>query len=586
MNTSNTLSDVLYILFDDLRPEFGFLDSEGLRLHHTPNFDRLSREGAFFDLAFSQVAFCAPSRASFLTGLRPDSTGSVHNDQLERFGVPRSAPLPHGITVFDAFKRSGYTTAAVGKIFHFGEAHPSLDLPVVSSTQDLLGRPCDSVAAVNVQEPRAGRLFGFPKACDLPFGSFVDQRVTAHSVRYLRRLSSGGHARPPFMLAVGYLRPHNPYQFPAKYLEGVARANETDVATVFRRHESQPGIAFADQGDCIHQKCQREQRRFYRAAVSYVDALLGLLLKEVRKLKLENSALVVVHADHGISLGENGAWQKRTNFDHASRVPLFIRDPRTSPAADGLRVRQPVELVDVLPTLLDLSGVASRYSMPGHLQGRSLRPFLDGTCEGFPRSCSFPHLNLDRFKHAFMLQPRLLYVTRNTTHPPFVDGGLSISEIGMDSVELEKGVAQSERRKADPRCSSELAFGGVFGPGRSCRIVAMGYSVRSRSYRYTRWERWPAHALGGDNHIWTAGKGTLLAEELYNHSAEETGGGRIGNGVSEQVNLAAQGAPASFHLRSIKLELMHALVAHGARGSRVMLSRTKATSSTRSDTDA
>jgi len=567
MNRSRPLSDVLYILFDDLRAEFGFLHSESPSLH-TPNFDRLSREGTFFDLAFSQVSFCVPSRTSFLTGMRPDSTGSVHNDQLQRFGMPRSVPLPRGITVFDAFKHVGYVTGAVGKIFHFGEAHPSLDLPLVDATHDLLGRPCDSKTATNVQEPHAHLLYGFPKACDLPFGSFVDQRVTAHAIRYLRRLSSGGHSRPPFMLAVGHLRPHSPYQFPAKYLEGVSRANETDVAAVFRRHESQPRIAFADQGDCIHRKCQREQRRFYRAAVSYIDGLLGLLLKEVRKLGLENSALVVAHADHGISLGENSAWQKRTNFDHASRVPLFIRDPRNSPAADGRRVSEPVELIDVLPTLLDLSGATSRSGVPGHLEGRSLRPFLDGVCDGFPRTCSFPQLELDHFKHAFMLQPRLLYIARNSTRDTFVDGGLSIGEIGIENVELATGLSQSERRKADSRCSATLAFGGVFGPGRSCRIVAMGYSVRSRKYRYTRWERWPAHGAGDDGHFWTPSKGALLAEELYNHSAEEIDGGTIGNGASEQVNLAVQGAPLAdaFHLRSIKLELMRALVARSARG--------------------
>ena len=170
--------NVLYVLFDDLRADYGF-GSDASSSGHTPNLDKLSQTGVKFELAFSQVAFCVPSRTSFLTGLRPETTTSVHNDQVKRFRDNRLAPLRPGTTVLDAFKRAGYTTAAVGKIFHFGEAHPSLDLPVLTNTHDLLGRPCDRPDATDVRVPKAVARYGFPRACQLPFGSFVDQRAAA-----------------------------------------------------------------------------------------------------------------------------------------------------------------------------------------------------------------------------------------------------------------------------------------------------------------------------------------------------------------------------------------------------------------------
>ena len=192
------LKNVLYILADDLRPEFRFTNPETAL--YTPSFDQLAREGSYFGLAFSQVAFCVPSRTSFLTGLRPEVTGSIHNDQLDRFGDARNAPLRPGWTVFDDFQRAGFLTAAVGKIFHFAEDHPGIAMKAVTETNDLLGRPCDTANATNILEPESSsaRRFGFPKVCDLPFGAFVDERVAAMAVSFLRRLQQ---TKQPWLLA-------------------------------------------------------------------------------------------------------------------------------------------------------------------------------------------------------------------------------------------------------------------------------------------------------------------------------------------------------------------------------------------------
>ena len=320
---------------------------EGLwrRLHLRHRRTIAARErGASFGLAYSQVAF-ACAAGLLLTGSAPEATLSIHNDQVERFGNKRLAPLRPGFTVLDAFKRAGYVTAAVGKIFHFAEAHPSLDLPIKPSTHDLLGRPCDSPGAKDVRVPQAHARFGFPKACRLPFGSFVDERVAAAAIGYLRELAKRHEQHEePFLLLVGFLRPHNPYQFPSQHLDKLPAANATAAAAVRYRHASQPLLAYADSTECTQRKCSREQRRFYRAAVSHADEMLGLVLNELRSKHLIQTTLVVAHSDHGFSLGENGAWQKRMAFDHAARVPLLIRDPTLPHANRGMRIdHAPVE---------------------------------------------------------------------------------------------------------------------------------------------------------------------------------------------------------------------------------------------------
>lgn len=561
---------VLYVLFDDLRADLGS-SSSASRSHYAPNIAQLANSSASFELAFSQVAFCVPSRSSFLTGIRPDKTASVHNDQILRFGKNRLAPLRPGLTVFDAFRKAGYTTAAVGKIFHFGEAHPSLDLPVLPTTHDLLGRPCDTPSAKDVRKARSQSPFGFPTACRLPFGSFVDERIAAGAIGYLRKLVNQGRgaleklvpptwsARPskPFLLAVGFMRPHNPYQFPSQYLDRLPLANETDVAAVRWRHASQPALAFADSTECSRAKCSREQRRYYRGAVAHADEMLGLVLRELDRLRVATETLVVMHADHGFSLGENGAWQKRSNFDHATRVPLIIRDP-TLPHTAGMRIAHaPVELTDVLPTLLDLSGAGALVRPPSHLQGRSLRPLLT------PHASAHEH----SFRYAFMLQPRLLYLSRNinTTDAGVrqrtlvIDGNANVSDV----LPRDGGNRWLKMKPRD--CSTELVAGG-FGPGRACHFVAMGFSVRSKRWRYTRWERWPID--GNSSRVWTVGEGALLAEELYCYGCQNRSSAPDASGseVAEEVNLAgprttrrASGPPAAL-VHNAKQSLMRALL--------------------------
>ena len=591
--------NVLYLLADDLRPEFNFTDPWHQPPLATPNFDRLARTSTYFGLAFSQTAFCVPSRASFLTSLRPETTRSVHNDQLHRVGAPRMAPLRPGWTTFDAFRDAGYATAASGKIFHFAEEHPALSMKTIAGTHDLLGRPCDTRRdALDVVEPTEAPYFGFPKVCSLPFGSFTDQRTTAAAVMYMRRLSNGSK---PFLLAVGFSRPHNPYQYPTKYLMMQPEANAIDVAAVRRRHPSQPVIAYADSIDCRAIGCEREQRRYYRGAVTYVDALLGILLDELEALHVEASTLVVVHSDHGFSLGENGAWQKRTNFDHATRVPLFVRDPSRPSSFGRNLVHSPVELVDVLPTMYDLAGATKHAAAPDRWQGRSLRSLLEAGNEA-PEKAEAARVG-EHWRYAWMLQPRMLYLPRHARKKMkkkkkksvsvLLDGVVAaaaasvVDNTGSDADEGEGPFVRKSGRSlitevAQPprddelNCTLSLLGPGTFGPGRTCQFFAMGFSVRSHSYRYTRWERWPPEGLDllealeparfheDITNFWTVGEGALLAEELYNYDfrrdADAPESAVRETSRAEEVNLLGTAVASSVEVQRVKAELWHALL--------------------------
>lgn len=685
--------NVLYILADDLRPEFHFTDPQ-LNLI-TPNFDRLSREGAYFGLAFAQVAFCVPSRTSFLTGMRPETTRSLDNDQIMRFGSDGNEPLKPGYTVFDAFRSVGYTTGAVGKIFHVVEDHPALSHPMLKETVGLLQRPCDDSDAKDVMSPDEW-VFGVPKVCSLPFGRFVDQRV-AHWARV--RIGEFAKLQRPWLLAVGFMRPHNPFHFPVQYLTMQAPSNATHLARVRFRHASQPSIAYGNNPmGCRSRTCEQQLRRFYHGAVSYIDSLLGSVLYKLQELDLERSTLVVMHADHSTSLGENGAFQKRSLFDHATRVPLFIRDPMR-PDSAGQRIHVPVELVDVLPTLLDISGVKRANSgLPSRLEGRSLSQLLNPTAAveapteagrssssyppgssstsslstrglvektslsprdqagstvapgGRARSLSTQPVNprphqaasgslrkplsdsqqlwrpaaltsngtakrtarakLD-WRYAFMLQPRLLYLTRTPRREPILGYLIAAAVAVNDSIVLRgawrhqadlrwiqeaasvaqhgshadaaphlDGTQPPGMRKVQPTACDRLELKEMgFGEGIACRFVAMGFSVRSRYFRYTRWERWPPGNDPSRNvsvpmppRIWTVGEGAVLAEELYNYSAppdastdESNATFSMVDGNAEEINLLASSAANSSKIVHLRDTLLRALLRKRAR---------------------
>lgn len=396
--TTSPRRNVLFIAIDDLRPEIGCYGAGHMK---TPNLDALARRGTVFRRAYCQQAVCAPSRASLLTGRRPDSTGVF--DLRTHF----RKRLPDAITLPQLFVRHGWHAAAMGKIYHPGlDDEPSWSEPVY-----LPGRPVWGTSAtleairaeeVRQQEARARNDRSVVRAAPLRPGvaryhpgrrqvrgpswemaefaeEDLDDGATArHAVETLRHLKREGK---PFFLAVGFARPHLPFVAPKKYFD-LYPPESIRLPEAGQRPAGAPPFALEDFGELrtyadipssgpLPEAKARELIRAYCASVSFMDAQLGRVLDELDRLGLRDSTVVVAWGDHGWHLGDLGHWCKHTNFEVATRSPLIVAAPGQK--APGRHSDALIEFVDVYPTVAELCGVP----VPEEIEGRSFAPLLD-----------------------------------------------------------------------------------------------------------------------------------------------------------------------------------------------------------------
>jgi arylsulfatase A-like enzyme len=370
--------NVLFIVVDDLRPELGCYGSHGAL---SPNIDRLAAEGVLFEQAYCQQAVCAPSRASVLTGLRPDSTG-IHDLQ-----TPVSDALPDVLTLPQHFKDNGYQTVSIGKVYHHAQDDiGAWTTPPTQSRGDWKGRGYltdEAVEAMRVQErellARGDRRRGIGpafEAADVPDDAYHDGKDADAAIRELARLKGD-----PFFMALGFHKPHLPFNAPKRYWdmygpEDIALA-ENDAPpegvtpfSLTNFGELRGYFGIPAEGP-VPDDIARKLVHGYRACVSYMDAQVGRVLDAVEELGLTDDTVVMLWGDHGWKLGEHGSWCKHTNFEIDTRAPLIVRAPERQ--APGHRTSALVEFVDMYPTLCDLCGI----STPSHLEGTSFAPLLN-----------------------------------------------------------------------------------------------------------------------------------------------------------------------------------------------------------------
>lgn len=360
--------NVLFIAVDDLNNDLG---AYGHDLVRSPHIDRLAAQGMRFDRAYCQYPVCNPSRASFLTGLYPEQTGVLTNQDTFRVHIPEVVTLPQW------FRQHGYYVARVGKLFHY-------NVPLGIGTDGL----DDSLSWDHVVNPRGidrevhdrihtltpGQFGGTLSwlSLDDDEGEHTDALGASAAIALLEEHHAAQTDQPIF-LAVGFYRPHTPYVAPQSYFEKYPLEDIHPVMEEPGDRDDIPVAALADRPK--QRELTVEQRReiiqAYYASISFMDTQVGRLLDALERLDMADNTIVVFVSDHGYHLGHHGLWQKGDLFEGSVRVPLIVATPESRHA--GAATEALTELVDLYPTLVELSGLP----LPEHLAGQSMTPILE-----------------------------------------------------------------------------------------------------------------------------------------------------------------------------------------------------------------
>ena len=400
-----TKPNVLFIIVDDLKPILGCYGDPFVK---TPNIDRFAKEGVVFTNTYCQQAVCGPSRASFLTGMRPDYTG-VWDLETEMRNINHEI-----LSMPQFFKQNGYITAGIGKVFDSRSVDenidkPSWSIPFYKKSNDYypkeMGKAKGRYRGVKVLEEieiyekiggakglTGKELSNFIKinakpsveSLDIPDNAYIDGATVLHSKDILKVLKENAK---PFFFAVGITKPHLPFAVPKKYWDLYNR-DEIQLAEFRENANNSPLVAYHGAGELYKYADippiasfsdvkggmelpfdkQKELIHGYYASVSYADALIGKLISTLVSLNLKDNTIVTIIGDHGWHLGDHNLWCKHSNFEQATRIPMIFKIP----GIKASKTSALAEAVDIFPTLCDATGI----KIPEQLQGVSLMPIL------------------------------------------------------------------------------------------------------------------------------------------------------------------------------------------------------------------
>ncbi|MDH4166794.1 MAG: choline-sulfatase [Gammaproteobacteria bacterium] len=370
----NSTPNVLVIMYDQLTP--AALGCYGSRTAKSPHIDRLAAAGVVFDAAYTNSPLCTPARYCMMTGQLPSATRGYDN----------AAYLASTIPTFAHYVRAaGYRTVLAGKMHFVGpdqlhgfeerrttDIYPAdfgwtPDWRTPGERIDCWYHNMGSVTGAGVAEVTNQLLF--------------DDEVGFHALRALHDAARADDGRP-FLLVASFTHPHDPYVTRREYwnrYEGVEipmpAVSAADVTA--DSHTQRLRAACDMERTPITDDDVRRARRAYFGNISYVDDWTGRLVGTLEALGLADDTIVILLADHGDMLGERGLWYKMSFFEGSARIPLVVHAPARFRAR---RVSTPVSLVDVLPTLIELSGGAVADAVEP-LAGRSLLPLCEGDAE-------------------------------------------------------------------------------------------------------------------------------------------------------------------------------------------------------------
>jgi arylsulfatase A-like enzyme len=406
-----TKPNILFIAIDDLKPILGCY---GDKLVKTPNIDRLAKMGTIFQSNYCQQAVCGPTRASVMTGKRPDYTQVWDLKTKMRDINPDIVSLPQYLIT------QGYTTQGIGKIYDSRCVDKQMDkpswsvpfynyfkteeryyaketgMPVFGSYQlpetkalalKYIKEAQEKGMTENEIEDYVSKLVKpAVESADVADNAYNDGANALRALEILEKLKS---ENKPFFFAVGFSKPHLPFVAPKKYWDLYNREdlplapfqekskNAVDVAyhnagEIRAYTDIPPLLSFTDQKDfglTLPIDKQKELIHGYYASVSYTDAQIGLLLDKLDALGLTENTIIVLWGDHGWHLGDHNLWCKHTNFEQATHAPLII----AVPGLKASKTDASTEFVDIFPTLCDFAGVP----IPKSLDGKSLKPLMN-----------------------------------------------------------------------------------------------------------------------------------------------------------------------------------------------------------------
>ncbi len=371
---TNQRLNVLLIAVDDLTCSLGCY---GDPVAATPHIDRLAKQAVRFERAYCQLPLCNPSRASVLTGRRPDEIRVYDLDRHFRDQMPDLVTLPQ------LFKEAGWFSARVGKLYHYnvpaGIGTDGLDDPPSwHQVVNPKGRDTRDEHLITNAEPHRPISAALSwLAAEGEDTEQTDGMIATEAIRLMR-----AHRSEPFFIGVGFFRPHTPYVAPKKYFEHYPLERLSLPTAPEDDRDDIPPAAFAH--NCpipnygLPERTCLQALQAYYAAVSFVDAQVGRLLDALDSMGLSERTVVVLWSDHGYHLGEHqGIWQKRCLFEESARAPLIVYAPGAE--GNGQTCRRIVEFVDLYPTVAALCGLPCDPA----LTGRDLRPLLDAPAQSW-----------------------------------------------------------------------------------------------------------------------------------------------------------------------------------------------------------